>query len=92
MKINFVKVRAIVSMLLILLFVVVTFTGIGLYFAPSGRIARETNWLFFGINRFKLGNLHTITGFVMTALILLHFLVNYKMFFGEIKSLFEKIK
>ena len=87
---NIVKIRVILSSLLLITFIVVLFTGIGLYFSPSGKIAKEINWNFLGFNKLQLENLHTISGFIMSGLILIHLFLNYKMFLGEIKSLFKE--
>ncbi len=84
---NAVKLRGITSTLLIIIFIVVLFTGIGLTFAPSGRIARETSWAFLGFSKFKLLRLHTVTGYIMAGLVVFHLILNYKMFLAEIKAL-----
>ena len=75
--------RAILSSLLIIVFVVVAFTGIGLYFAPADPVG----WSFFGLKKMQLEKLHTVSGFVMIGLIIVHLSLNFKMFIGELKSL-----
>ncbi len=87
---NQIKLRGITSLLLMTSFIIESITGIGLYLAPSGRIANTTNWTFIGINKFKLENLHTIWGFIMIGLITLHLILNYKLFINEIKILIKK--
>ena len=87
---NMVKIRAIFSSALLIISIMVIFTGIGLYFAPSGRTARETGWTFFGFSLVKLENLHTITGFIMAALILIHFTINFTLYKNEMKHLFKR--
>ena len=89
MKWNIIKTRGVISTLLLITFFIIIFTGIGLYLAPSGRIARETNWTFLGFNRFKLENLHTNIGFVMTALVIIHLIINYKIYINEVKALLK---
>ena len=86
---NKIKFRAITSSLLIINFVVLTFTGIGLYLSPSGYITKATAWTFLGISKFKLENLHAVFGFILIALLLIHLFLNYKMFFNEFKILFK---
>jgi hypothetical protein len=73
---NIIKIRAIISSLLLVTFIIVLFTGIGLYFSPSGRIAKEINWNFLGFTKWQLENLHTVSGFIMSALIIIHLLIN----------------
>jgi len=76
---NIIRIKAILSLLLLIIFIIVLFTGIGLYFSPSGRIAKEISWNFLGFD-----------GFIMSALVIIHLLINYKMFLGEVKFLFRR--
>jgi len=87
---NIIRIKAILSLLLLIIFIIVLFTGIGLYFSPSGRIAKEISWNFLGFDKWKLENLHTLSGFIMSALVIIHLLINYKMFLGEVKFLFRR--
>ncbi len=80
------KPRAVISSLLLLAFVVVFISGIGLMKAPSGRIARETNWEFLGFDKTRLEQLHTLLGNFDGLLVAVHFII-YKMCSAEIKSL-----
>ncbi len=91
-KKNLVKIRAVTSTLLLVISVVVTFTGVGLFLAPSGRIARETGWTFFGFEKIQLEKLHTLTGFIMVGLIVFHFIINYSMYANEMKILLRRKK
>lgn len=86
---DLIRLRGITSTALIVVFVLVVFTGVGMYFAPSGRIAYEIGWTFFGIKKFQLENLHTIMGFLMVIIVGIHLLLNYKMYAGEVKILFK---
>ncbi|AZR72822.1 hypothetical protein BBF96_05090 [Anoxybacter fermentans] len=90
MKVNLIKVRGIISLLLLILFIVISVTGIGLWLAPSGRIARQIEWSFLGLNKELLEDLHTYTGFIMIFLTIVHLLLNYKMLFNEIKHLLKR--
>ncbi|HHD92336.1 MAG TPA: DUF4405 domain-containing protein [Candidatus Portnoybacteria bacterium] len=87
---NLIKIRGILSSLLIIMFIIVVFTGIGLYLSPPGRIAKEMSWNFLGFNKWQLENLHALFGFLMSGMVVIHLLINYKMFLGEIKALFKK--
>ena len=87
-----VKIRAVVSSLLVILFVIVLLTGIGLYLAPSGRIAKEAGWNFLGVKRWELENLHTISGFIMAILLIVHLILNYKLLLTELRVLLKKSK
>ena len=83
---NLLKWRALVSTLLVADFVPVALTGWGLYLAPSGKIARLTDWHFLIWDKYQLEKLHTLSGFVMIALVLVHLLLNWKLYFNELKS------
>ena len=83
---NIIKTKAILSSLLLITFIIVTFTGTGLYFSPSGQIAKNTSWSFFGFDEWQLENIHTRIGFIMVALIIIHLFLNYKIFLNEIKN------
>ena len=87
-----VKTRAIISLGLLITFTMVFISGLGLYFAPNGRIARETNWKFILFEKGQLEDIHTITAFIMTGLIIIHFIINFKMFKNELKILFSRKK
>ena len=87
---NVIKIKAVLSSLLLIDFIVVIFTGMGLYFAPAGRIAKINNWNFLGFEKSQLENMHTLFGFIMLVLIIIHLSLNYKMFLSELKILFKK--
>jgi len=87
---NIVKLRGAISLLLLLFFIIVFFSGLGLHFAPSSRIARETGWTFFGFDKGTLQSIHTLPSFLMSFLIAIHFALNYKMLLCELKLLFKR--
>jgi len=87
---NIIKIRAILSSLILITFIIVLLTGIGLYLSPSGRATKEISWDFFGFDKWQLENMHTLFGFIMSALVIIHLIINYKMFLNEIKILFKK--
>ena len=69
-----VKLRGIVSILLIIIFLVVSLTGIELFLSLRGRATM----------------LHTVAGFLMMVLVTIHLALNYKMLVSELKILFKK--
>jgi len=88
------KIKGIISSTIFILFIAVTLTGIGLYFAPSGRIARDMRWTFLGFSREALKDIHNVTGFAMCGVIILHLVLNYRLITLEIKyqELFREIQ
>ncbi len=87
---NIVKIRAVLSSMLIVLFFLVLFTGIGLFFLTSEKFSQIAGLTFLGFKEAQLKKVHVISGFLMSALILIHLSLNYRMFLGEIKLLFKK--
>ena len=84
---NLIKIRAVVSIFLMVLFVVAFISGIGLDLAPPGRIARQIGWDFLGFDKQSLKEIHGLVGYLISGLITVHLLLNYKMFASEIKIL-----
>ena len=82
------KFRAIISSLLLVIFVIVVFTGLGLVVAHN--IGDLENWKFLGLlNKKQLLTMHVRFGFAMVGLIFVHLTLNWKLFMMEIKSLFK---
>ncbi len=72
---------------LFLIFVVITITGIVLYFTPPGRVANWINWTFLGLTKTQWQAIHTIFSFAFIAFSIIHlFFVNWKSFFAYIKK------
>ncbi|MBO8160462.1 MAG: DUF4405 domain-containing protein [Thermosipho sp. (in: Bacteria)] len=85
-----IKSKAVISVVLIIVFLIVLISGIGLDIAPSGRIARDTSWEFLGFDRDSLKTIHVWSGYIMAGLIVVHFLIlNLKMFICELGVLFK---
>ena len=85
-----IKIKAILSSLLFVSFVVVTLTGIGLYFPSQGKLINGNAFFLSGVNNLQLKKIHTLIGFAMSGLITVHLFINYKIFLAEIKALFKK--
>ncbi|ASJ04362.1 DUF4405 domain-containing protein [Thermococcus barossii] len=82
-------VRGVIDLLLTLVFVVVLVTGIGLYIAPSGRIAESIGWTFMGMDKDTLTDVHTYFGFVMAGLVSIHLAIGLKSMWVMLKSAFR---
>ena len=78
--------RATVSFLVTLSFIIVLITGIGLYISPSGRIAREASWNLIGVNKWKLESLHDVFGYFLAILVILHLYFNWKIFLSYLRK------
>ncbi|MFO7574043.1 MAG: DUF4405 domain-containing protein [Bacteroidales bacterium] len=79
--------RSYVSFGLFLSFLVITISGIILYVAPTGRIARWISWQMFWLSRAQWEDLHTLFSYLFIIFGLFHlFLFNWKLFFSYIRS------
>lgn len=66
-----------------------TVSGIVLYVAPPGRIANWTNWTVWGLNKEEWVAIHTIFGYLLLIIIVLHLYYNWKIF---INFIWDKIR
>jgi len=87
---NKLKVKAIISSLLLLIFIIVTITGVGLWLAADLTPAELKDWTFLGMHRKQLATMHTRFGFAMVGLIIIHLFSNWRMFMTELKVLFGR--
>lgn len=79
------------SFSLVLSFLVITVSGIILYLAPPGRIARWTAWAMLGFNRGQWEDLHTLFSYLFIILGFFHLLMfNWRLFFSYIRTRLEK--
>jgi len=85
-------VRGTIDLLLMILFGVLAVTGIGLYLAPSGRIAEAIHWTFMGMDKDTLTLVHTYIGFVTIGLIIIHLIIGFNSMWVMLKSAFRKSK
>jgi len=69
-----IKLRGMISFLLGIIFLVTSLTGIKLFLSPKG----------------KATTLHTVAGFLMIVLVIVHLVLNYKLLTSELKNLFKR--
>jgi len=79
---NMQKVKAVLSTILILLFLFLASSGALLYFFKTG--------LILGIARYALREAHFVVAVVMCVLILIHLILNLKVYFSELRALFRR--
>lgn len=83
--------RSYVSFSLVLSFLVITISGIVLYLAPPGRVARWTAWVMMGFTRGQWEDLHTLFSYLFIIFGFFHLLMfNWKLFFSYIRSRVSK--
>ena len=77
-------VKAIISSLLLLVFLFLATSGALLYFGKTGVV--------MGLARNDIRNAHTWAAASMCLLALIHLVLNRRVYFGELKSLFKRKK
>jgi hypothetical protein len=83
--------RSYVSISLFLSFLVIAVSGVVLYLAPPGRVARWISWIMMGFSRGQWEDLHTLFSYLFIVLGVLHlFLFNWNLFFSYLRSRITK--
>ena len=70
--------RGFITFLTLMSFIIMSITGIVLYFAPQGRIAYWVDWRFWGITKTDWGSIHTISCFLFIIVAVYHLVFNWK--------------
>ena len=76
------KLRGIISTILILSALISCITGAVLYFLQYGM------WLIF--TRDFLNDVHAVSGLVMALAVIVHLIINYRIYTAEIRALFQR--
>jgi len=82
--------RAFVSFLILFYGLVMTITGIVLYFAPPGRIAHWVEWRFWGLTKEEWQAVHTVFSFIFVIIAGFHLFYNWTLFWSYLKSRVQK--
>ena len=75
-------IRAILSTLLIIIFLILATTGTVLYFGKTGMI--------LGFSRQFLRNVHFCAAIIISALVLAHFILNFRLYTAEFRKLVKR--
>jgi hypothetical protein len=84
--------RRVVSLALLWLAIVLTYTGVVLFIAPQGRIAYWTDWHLLGLDKHQLGAIHTISAFSFVILGVLHTWYNWKPIVNYLKDRAQRLR
>ena len=68
------------------MFLILTFSGVILYFTPSGRIANWTSWTLLGLLKEEWQGLHNLFAILFVLFIVLHLFFNWKVLMSYFKS------
>ncbi len=82
-KINW---RSFVSLYITISMLIMMISGVILYFAPPGRVAYWTNWIFLGLSKTDWQAIHTIFTFIFIGFIGFHIYFNWKPLMHYIKE------
>jgi len=82
-------VKGIIDLLLIVVFIIVVLSGIALYLAPSGKIAKMIGWTFLGLSKDTWKNLHIHFGLIMIGLVVVHIVLGFNRMVAMLKSAFK---
>ena len=85
--------RSYISFALATTFLMISVSGIILYLAPPGRIARWISWMMFGMSRAQWESQHTLFSCLFIILVVVHlFFMNWQLFFSYLKNKIENGK
>ncbi len=80
-------IRSFISFGLLFSFIIMSLTGIVLYFTPPGRVAKWVKWTFFGLEKEEWQAVHTIFSYFFMILGIFHvFSFNWKVIVAYIKK------
>jgi hypothetical protein len=78
--------KSFISFSLFISIFVLAFTGVILYIAPPGRVAKWVNWTLFGVSKEQWQQQHTIFAYAFFILSVFHiFFINWRVFWSYIK-------
>ncbi len=77
--------RVLVSYFLLFAAAILLISGIALFVAPSGRIARTTGWEFLGLTKTQWEEIHTVFGYAGAIFGLFHLLLNWRCLVGYLR-------
>ncbi len=78
--------RAFVTFYIILSFIIMSASGIVLYFSPPGRVAFWSEWRFFALTKEQWQAVHTIFTFLFVAAAAFHIYFNWKVIVSYLKT------
>ncbi len=70
--------RGLTSLLSFVSFLIMTVTGLVLYFVPEGRVAYWVDWTLWGLTKVDWGNIHIISSIVFAVSGLFHIYLNWR--------------
>ncbi len=78
--------KKITSLTMLLVMIIMTFSGIMLFIAPPGRVAHWANWEVFGITKELYGDIHSTFMVLFILATILHIFYNWKPLTSYLKN------
>jgi len=72
-------------------FLIMSYTGVILYFVPKGKVAYWADWHFLGLSKTQYGDIHTTSMLTFLLFALLHIYYNWKPLMSYLKDKNKKI-
>ena len=72
-------------------FLIMSYTGIMLYFVPKGKVAYWSDWHLFGLSKSQYGDIHTTSMLVFLVFGVLHIYFNWKPIISYLKDTNKKL-
>ena len=89
--IGYAKMKKITSLSLGLSFLIMSYTGIMLYFVPKGKVAYWSDWHLFGLSKTQYSDLHTTSMVTFLFFAIFHIYYNWKPIISYLKDTNNKI-
>ena len=86
------KLRRIISLLLMFAFLLLLITGIILYIVPAGRIAYWADWRFIGLTKEEWSHIHILSGILGLVAGLIHIIYNWKAILLYLKNRKKEVR
>lgn len=81
--------RGLTSLMTVAGFLVMSITGLVLYFVPEGRVAYWTDWTLWGLTKIQWGNIHILSSIMFLVAGSFHIYFNWKVPWSYLK---DKVK
>jgi len=78
--------RSFTSFIIVFSFLIMSLSGIFLYFAPPGRVAHWSRWTFLALTKEQWQAVHTILSLVFVIAAIFHIYFNWSILIGYIKK------
>jgi hypothetical protein len=86
------KTRKVISLISLVSFVIMSYSGLMLFFCPHGRVAYWTGWKLFGLSKEQYGELHTSFMVLFLVSVIWHIVLNWTPIVNYLKNRNRELK